>query len=240
MNQNALIIGGGTGIGLATAKGLVDSGCRCAIAGRRQEKLEEASASHAGEHALATRAVDVAQRESVSQLVAWFNETIGPIDILVNAAGVNIPNRTMAEMQPEQWDEVMEINATGAYNCLHAVLPQMRERAQGTIILINSISGKRALSIGGVAYCASKFAMSSLGTSVAVEEASHGIRITNLYPGEVDTPLLEKRPTPVSQEHRQRILQPSDVADLIVAICQLPSRAHVPEVIIKPRLQEYC
>ena len=95
------------------------------------------------------------------------------IDILraLNAAGVNIKNRTLAEMQPDQWDQLLAINATGAYNCMHAVLPNMRERRDGLIINISSTSGKRAWKLGGVAYSASKFAMTALSTAAANELA---------------------------------------------------------------------
>jgi NADP-dependent 3-hydroxy acid dehydrogenase YdfG len=120
------------------------------------------------------------------------------------------------------------------------VLPQMRERRDGLIVNISSISGKRAAAIGGVAYNASKFAMAALGISVANEEAANNIRITTIYPGEVDTPILEHRPQPVSAERRAKMLLPEDVADLVVAIAKLPARAHVPELIIKPTGQEYC
>src|SRR5690606_33543805 len=133
---------------------------------------------------------DVTDLDSVKQLVAWTEQTLGPIDILVYAAGVNIKNRSMAEMSPEQWDEVLKINATGGYHCFHAVLPGMRERRSGTVINISSISGKRALALGGIAYCASKFALTALGTAVGAEVAQEGIRVTNIYPGEVDTPIL--------------------------------------------------
>ncbi len=115
-------------------------------------------------------------------------------------------------MLPEQWDQMMAINATGAYNCMHAVLPQMRERHDGLIMNISSIAGKRAANLGGIAYCASKFAMTALGTAVGLEEANNGIRVTNIYPGEVETPILEQRPEPVSQERRAAMLQPEDVA----------------------------
>lgn len=145
----------------------------------------------------------------------------------------------MAEMTPEQWDEMMAINATGAYNCLYAVLPQMRARRDGLIINISSISGKRALTLGGIAYCASKFAMSALGTAVSNEDARNGIRVTNIFPGEVNTPILEKRPAPVSEERKAAMLQPEDLGALAVAIACLPPRAHVPELIIKPIGQEY-
>ena len=238
-NQNALVLGGGSGIGQATAWQLARAGCRTAVAGRRAEVLAATCQTYDGPGEVLSHAADVTDRESLSKLVAWFNETIGPIDILVNAAGINIPNRSMATMQPEQWDEVLWTNATGAYNCLSAVLPQMRERKRGTIIQISSTSGKRASELGGVAYSASKFAMTALGMAVGQEEAPHGIRITNVYPGEVDTPILDQRPSPVSEEHRSQILQPQHVADLIVAVCSLPPRVHVPEIVIKPLQQDY-
>jgi NADP-dependent 3-hydroxy acid dehydrogenase YdfG len=119
------------------------------------------------------------------------------------------------------------------------VLPAMRRRKDGVIINISSISGKRAIQLGGVVYCASKFAMTALGTTVANEVRSEGVRVTNLYPGEVDTPLLDKRPVPVSQAHRESILKPEDIAEVVVTICRLPPRACVPEVVVKPTTQEW-
>jgi NADP-dependent 3-hydroxy acid dehydrogenase YdfG len=122
---------------------------------------------------------------------------------------------------------------------MYAVLPQMRRRRDGLIINVSSIAGKRALALGGIAYCASKFAMTGLGVAVGNEDAEHGIRVTNIYPGEVNTPILENRPEPVSDERKAAMLQPEDVAALAVTIACLPPRAHVPELIIKPRLQAY-
>jgi NADP-dependent 3-hydroxy acid dehydrogenase YdfG len=81
--------------------------------------------------------------------------------------------------------------------------------------------------------------MTALGTTVGNEVAPDGIRITNVYPGEVNTPILEERPTPVTEEHRQRILQPEDVAQLILSIIALPQKVHVPEVVIKPLSQQW-
>jgi NADP-dependent 3-hydroxy acid dehydrogenase YdfG len=184
-------------------------------------------------------AVDVAERGSVEKLFGWAAKELGRIDILVNAAGVNIKNRLMSNMTPPDWDRVLAINATGVYNCMYFVLPQMRERKDGQIVNISSISGKRAAALGGVAYNASKFAMAALGTSVSNEEVPNNIRVTNVYPGEVDTPILEHRPSPVSAERRAKMLLPEDVADLVVAICKLPPRAHVPEVVIKPTTAEF-
>jgi NADP-dependent 3-hydroxy acid dehydrogenase YdfG len=182
---------------------------------------------------------DVADRGQVQQLVEWATNQLGQIDILVNSAGINIKTRSMSDMTPDQWDRVLQVNATGAYNCIHAVLPQMRARRDGLIINISSISGLRATSLGGVAYSASKFAMAALGTCVANEVGSEGIRVTNVFPGEVNTPILANRPVAVSDEHRASILQPEDFADVIVAIAALPPRAHVPDIVIKPTRQSF-
>ena len=107
------------------------------------------------------------------------------------------------------------------------------------IINISSTSGLRANPLGGVAYTASKFALSALGTCVAIEEKDRGIRVTNVYPGEVDTPILEQRPTPVSAAHRAQILRPEDVAAMVTAIVGLPARAHVSDIVIKPVTQAF-
>lgn len=238
--KTALVTGGATGIGQAIAIALAGEGCRVAIAGRREDKLREAAAAWQATPPILTHTVDVSDRASVAELFHWADQNLGHVDILVNGAGINTPKRMMADMPPETWDEVMAINATGAYNCIHAVLPQMRSRKDGLIININSISGQRASLLGGVAYAASKFAMTALGTAVALEEGKNGIRVTSICPGEVDTPLLGRRPVPVSAENLARILQPKDVADAVLMVACLPPRAHVYELIIKPTFQDFC
>jgi NAD(P)-dependent dehydrogenase (short-subunit alcohol dehydrogenase family) len=240
VGKTALVTGGGSGIGLGIALALAREGCRVAIAGRREGVLREAAGAWMGQPAILYHECDVGELASVQKLVGWANGQMGRIDILVNAAGVNIKNRLMSNMEPEQWDRIMAINASGVYHCMYAVLPQMRERRDGLIVNISSISGKRAAAIGGVAYNASKFAMAALGTSVANEEVPNNIRVTTIYPGEVDTPILEHRPQPVSAERRAKMLLPEDIGDLVVAIAKLPPRAHVPELVIKPTSQEYC
>ena len=237
--KTAVITGGGTGIGLGVAQAFSAAGCRVVIAGRRAEKLQQAADAWPGGTPLLCHPVDVADRSSVGKLFDFARQQLGTIDILVNSAGTNIKTRTMAAMTPEQWDDVLAINVTGAYNCLREVLPAMRERGDGLVINISSIAGKRALTLGGIAYCASKFAMTALGTAVGNEVAEDGIRVTNIYPGEVNTPILENRPEPVSDERKAAMVQPEDVGRLAVTIASLPPRAHVSEVVIKPRLQQY-
>ena len=133
----------------------------------------------------------------------------------------------------------MRVNATGAYDCMRFALDNMRPRGDGVIINISSVAGKRAAPLGGVAYNASKFAMTALGTTVAEEVGETGIRITSIFPGEVNTPILDNRPTPPPESHRQRILQPEDVAAAVLMVANLPQRAHIPELIIKPTSQSY-
>lgn len=237
--KTALITGGGTGIGAAIAQALATAGCRVAVTGRREEKLREVVAGHTGEPRMLYHAVDVGDRDSVTEMFAWAARELGAIDILVNSAGINVQKRTMTDLNPDDWDRLLQINATGAYNTMRCVLPQMRDRKDGVIINITSVAGKRAAMLGGVAYNASKFAMSALGISVAEEERNNGIRVTNIYPGEVETPILDERPVPVTAEHRARILQPEDVAAAALMVAQLPPRAHIPELVIIPTTQSY-
>lgn len=237
--KTAVVVGGGTGIGLGIAKALANAGCHTAISGRREEVLRQASESAGTKTPLLYHAADAGERESVNELIAWATKELGRVDVLVNSAGINIKTRKMTEMTPEQWDQVMRVNATGAYNCMHAVIPQMRERRDGLIINVSSIAGLRASALGGVAYAASKFAMAALSTAVANELGPEGIRVTSVYPGEVNTPILENRPNPVSDEHKAAILQPEDFGDVIVAIVALPPRAHVSDIVIKPTHQDF-
>jgi NAD(P)-dependent dehydrogenase (short-subunit alcohol dehydrogenase family) len=237
--KTALVVGGATGIGYGIAKALANANCQVVISGRREAMLRQASESAGTAKPILFHAADVGDRESVNKLIVWATEQLGQIDILVNSAGVNIKTRKMTEMTPEQWDQVMRINSTGAYNCMHAVLPQMRERHDGLIINVSSIAGLRASALGGVAYAASKFAMAALSTAVANELGPEGIRVTSVYPGEVNTPILDNRPNPVSDEHKASILQPEDFGNLIVAIAALPPRAHVSDITVKPTHHEF-
>ena len=238
-DSSALVTGGGSGIGLGIALALAREGCRVAITGRDQAKLEAAAAQFSGQPAMLARACDVADRADVGRLFAWLDQQMGPPDILVNAAGINVIKRSVAEIDPADWDRMMAINATGAFNCIHAALPGMRRRGCGLIINISSVAGKKVYELGGVGYCASKFAMTALGTAVGLEQRAHGIHVTNIYPGEVNTPLLAQRPTPVPAERLAQMLQPEDIAALVVTIAKLPPRAVVHEVVITPLYQEY-
>ena len=236
----ALITGGGSGIGAAIARTLAEHGCRVVISGRREERLREVVASATkADQPLLYRTCDVADRADVAGLFEWARGELGTIGILVNSAGINIPNRAIEELSPDDWDKVLQVNATGAYNCIREVLPQMREQKDGLIVNISSVAGIRAGLLGGVAYNASKFAMSALSLTVGDEERENGIRLTSIYPGEVETPILDDRPVPVSAEHRARILQPDDLASAVLMVASLPPRARVPELVMIPTTQSF-
>jgi NADP-dependent 3-hydroxy acid dehydrogenase YdfG len=238
-NRTALVTGGGSGIGLAVAQDLLAEGARVAISGRSADKLTEAARMlNAGDH-LFFQAADVADPAQVERLVATVTQRFGRIDILVNNAGMNLKQRTVRDLTVEAWQQLIGANLDGAFYCIHAVLPQMLQRRDGVIINISSVAGKRANPLGGAAYAASKFGMSALGLCLAAEEKDSGVRVSNIYPGEVNTPILEVRPTPVTAEQRERILQPADVAAAVLFVATLPPRVSVPELVIKPTAQVY-
>jgi NADP-dependent 3-hydroxy acid dehydrogenase YdfG len=238
-NKVALVTGGGSGIGLAVARAFLEHGASVAITGRQESRLRQAAESLQAGKNLFFHAADLAQVEQVKGLARRVEEQFGPVDILVNNAGLNVRRRTFRELSPEDWQLLMRSNLDSAYYCIHAVLPKMLERRDGVIINISSIAGKRASPLGGVAYAASKFGMSALGLCLAAEEKDSGIRVCNIYPGEVDTPILEHRPQPLTAEQRQKILQPEDVAAAVLFVATLPPRANIPELIIKPTSQFY-
>src|SRR4030095_13690119 len=129
-------------------------------------------------------------------MAARVRSEIGDIEVLVNAAGTNTPARSLKELSLEKYRELVETNLTGAYMCVQAFLPRMRERKSGTIINIVSEAGKAASPKSGPAYVISKFGMAGLNQSINAEEKQNGIRACGIFPGDIDTPLLEKRPAP--------------------------------------------
>ena len=234
-NKIVLVVGGGSGIGLAIGVAFAREGCKVVLAARTAASLEAAKKLSDIGASLLTKTCDAANRAQVAELFAWVVEKAGPIDILVYCAGVNVPKRTFADLSPEDFDRVMAINATGAFNCIHAVLPAMRVRKSGLIFNVVSLGGLRTLQLAGLPYTASKFAQSAIGTFANLESLPDGVRVTNLYPGETETPILDKRPVPPTPEQRARMLQPEDVAAMAVAVAKLPPRATVPEIVITPR-----
>jgi NADP-dependent 3-hydroxy acid dehydrogenase YdfG len=229
-----LVTGGGSGIGLATSRLLLGEGARVAITGRSEAKLREAAAALDASERLIWHAADLTDVQQVERLVEDVTARLGAVDVLVNNAGLNIKDRQFRQLTPESWQHLVAGNLDSAFYCMHAVLPQMRQRGAGLIINVNSISGKRASPLGGVGYIAAKFGMRGLAMGVAAEEKASGIRVSSIYPGEVNTPILDVRPEPVSAERKQTMLQPDDVARAVLFIATLPEHVAIPELIIAP------
>jgi NADP-dependent 3-hydroxy acid dehydrogenase YdfG len=229
-----LITGGGSGVGRAAAWLFTQFGARVAITGRDEGKLAQTAEKTPG---LFFKTSDVTEPASVTELVKAVTDTLGRIDILVNNAGTNIKARRMRELTVENWNRLVRTNLDGAFYCIREVLPQMLARKDGVIINVNSISGKRAYPLAGAGYAAGKFGLHAVAGCLAAEEVDSGIRVSTIYPGEIDTPILEERPTPVTAEQRAKILKAEDVAAAILWVAGLPPHVSVPELVIKPTAQ---
>jgi NADP-dependent 3-hydroxy acid dehydrogenase YdfG len=241
--QTALIVGAGGGIGRAITITLAEAGPRVALVGRDREKLESTRAALGAASASAVVApCDVTDRAQVGTMVDTVLAALGSIEVLVYSAGINVRQRSLRALEPADWDRLLATNLTGAYNLIHFVVPAMRARDNGLVIQIASVSGLRASVLSGAAYSASKFGQAALGTCLGREERGRGIRSSVIYPGEVDTPFLDlraNRPGGGESGRRAEILQPADVAAAVRFLAELPPRAHVPELVIKPAIDDF-
>ncbi|MDQ5849194.1 MAG: SDR family oxidoreductase [Pseudomonadota bacterium] len=226
----AWITGGGSGIGLAGAIELQKAGAKVVISGRSEATLKDALKRVKAE----AIALDVGDKAQVAKVAAEIEKRHGRIDILVNSAGINLPQRNFRNVSAEGWDQIVAINLSGMFYCVHAVLPGMRERKDGLIINVSSWAGRYASTLTGPGYNATKHAVIALTESINLEECANGIRATSILPGEAATPILEKRPVPPTPEVRAKMLQPEDLGRTILFIASLPARACVNEIIVTP------
>lgn len=238
VDRVAWITGAGTGIGRGVALALANSGVDVVLSGRRRAQLEEVAQGvrSAGRRALVAP-LDVSDREGVSNVVSEAVKEFGTIQVLVNNAGINTTNRSATEIDPADWDHVVEVNLTGAFNCFRGVFPGMKSQNEGVIINIASMAGRQISLLGGAAYTASKHAMVALTHSINLEAAEFGIRTTVILPGEVDTPILNVRQAPVSEKRRSLMLQPEDLGDTVAFVAGMPPHVTIPELWILPTYQ---
>lgn len=232
----ALVTGAGSGVGRATALRFVAEGWRVALLGRREEPLRETMrlAPAANRRRLLPLVCDLGDSKGIRRAADAVVRRFRRIDALVNAAGHNIPRRSLAELSPSDYVAVMDANLNGVLTLVQAVLPAMRSAGAGTIVNIGSEAGRQASPKAGAAYVLSKFGLTGLTQTINAEERPHGIRACCVFPGDIDTPILAKRPIQPSPEARSRMLQASDVAECVWFAVSLPARATVEEILVRP------
>ncbi|WP_413162325.1 SDR family oxidoreductase [Capilliphycus salinus ALCB114379] len=232
IERRALITGASSGIGKATALAFAKAGIHVALVSRSQEQLETIAelARQAGVEANAY-ALDLAKVEQVHEQIDTIAAAFGPIDILVNNAGMGYTS-PLASTPLTEWQQVLDLNLTSVFQCIQGVLPGMRERGSGTIVNVVSIAGQQVFPNWG-AYCVSKFGLMALSKALAAEERAHGIRVSAICPGAVNTSLWDTE-TVQADFDRSAMLTPEMVAESILHIVMLPPQAVIEELTLMP------
>lgn len=231
----AWITGGGGGIGEASAKALAASGAQVVVSGRRQEELDWVVGDITDAGGLAEAAVlDVVDADAAQAIADDLNARHGGVDIHMANAGINVPNRFTDKITASDFAKVIDINLTGVMNGVLAVLPQMRAKGQGTLILTSSWAGRYPSKLTGPAYSSSKHAVVALSHSINQDEGQNGIRCTALMPGEVVTPIFNLRPKPPSEEDQAKMLKADDLGDIVRYIAEAPPHMCLNEILISP------
>jgi 3-oxoacyl-[acyl-carrier protein] reductase len=227
----ALITGATEGIGRATAFALGRAGYRVGVCARTEAKVrqlvEELKAR--GIEAAGAKA-DVGQPDAVPPAVQKIATALGEIGVLINNAGILIA-KPFEELTLDDWDSTMGTNVRSLYLMTREVLPAMRRRREGTIINVASLAGKNGFA-GGTAYTASKHAVLGFSRSLMLEVRKDNVRVIAICPGSVATGMM--RDQTMLKADPDKVLQPEDVADSILHAIQLPVRAMVSELDIRP------
>lgn len=230
--KRALITGASSGIGKATAIAFAQAGVHVALVSRSLDKLEEtAQVSRQFGVEANSYAVDLSQVDQVCGQIREIVNTLGSIEILVNNAGMGYTN-PLASTSLSDWQHIIDLNLTSTFECIKGVLPEMRSLGGGTIINVVSIAGQQVFPNWG-AYCTSKFGLMALSKTLAVEERPHGIRVTAICPGAVNTPLWDTE-TVEADFDRSAMLTPEMVAQSILHVALLPPEAVVEELTLMP------
>lgn len=231
----AWITGAGSGIGQAAAVAFAKAGVTSVLTGRRREALEETAAlvRDAGGTAIVAPA-DMGRSDEVQAACDRVLAAHGRCDILVNSAGLNVPKRSWSELSTEGIDAVIGADLNGPFYSSRAILPAMRAQRGGLIIQISSWAGRYVSKLTGPAYAAAKHGLVALSESLNQEECGHGIRSCCICPGEVATPILDKRPVPVTAEDRARMLQAEDMAETILFVARMPASVCLNEILMSP------
>src|SRR5580700_7183979 len=214
----AVVTGGTRGIGRAIALRLLGEGANVAVCGRASESVDALvnEWKHGAGSQVFGAVADVSKVEDVRRFFDSVEQRFGGIDFLINNAGVGI-FKSVADLTPEQWHRMIDLNLSGVYYCSHEVLPRMRKRGGGYIVNISSLAGKNAFA-GGAAYNASKFGVNGFSEAMMLDHRYDNVRVSYVMPGSVDTEF-----SPRAGEGAWKI-QPEDVAEVVVALLRMPER----------------
>jgi NADP-dependent 3-hydroxy acid dehydrogenase YdfG len=233
--RTALIAGASSGVGAATARALARLGLSLALVARREERLRELTEEIRATGGTAVFAVaDVSRPDACQRAVEAAVKHVGSVDVLVNAAGTNVPNRRLDNLAIDDWDAIIATNLSGAFYLVRAVLPAMRSRRRGLIVHISSVAGLQPSALSGAAYSASKAGLNALSACTNLEEGTNGVRSCVILPGDIDTELLDRRPQPPDTGARAHMLRAEDVAALVVAAVQMPPGALLESMTVRP------
>ena len=234
MNRIALITGATSGIGEATARLFADSGIDLILCGRRQDRLDSLREALAALVNVTTLRFDVRDREAVTRAIGSLDEQWRSINILVNNAGNAHGLSSFDQGDPDDWDAMIDGNVKGLLYVSKAIVPGMVERGQGHIVNISSIAGKEVYANGAV-YCASKAAVESISNGMRLDLTRHGIKVTNVAPGAVETEFSlvrfkgdESRASKVYEGFDP--LRPDDIAEAILYAVNAPSRVTIADI----------
>ncbi|MYC06150.1 MAG: SDR family oxidoreductase [Chloroflexi bacterium] len=230
-----IVTGGGSGIGRSASLMMAEAGAKVVLVGRTVSKVEDVrdEITAAGGTAMAL-GLDVGDYDGVIQMAKDVLDAYGQVDVLVNNAGHSSHHRRLMTTTPDELRGVLDSNVAGSVYCSQAVVPHMRERGEGTIINVSSMAGVNASLLAGMAYSAAKAAVINFTAFLNTELKNTGIRSSVVIPGEVDTPILDNRPIVPDGEARDTMVTAEDAAEAIFLIANLPQRACIPELIIRP------
>ena len=235
--QAALITGASSGLGRATATALARAGAAVALVARSTSDLGGAAEALAAEgQAALPIACDLADAAGIERAVEQVGRELGPVRVLVNAAGTDAPG-PLAELEVEAWDRVLAVNLRAVFLLCRLVVPGMVSAGGGTIVNVSSVAGRRGWA-NASAYCASKFALTGLTQALGAEVRPHGVRACVLYPGAMATHwgawTAEERPARTGERPPNEALPPDRVAAFIAWIATAPPEVVVDEAIVTP------
>ncbi len=233
--KTAVITGAGSGVGRAVAMRLAQADWNIALVGRRKQTLDETASLSGHPERCLVLPCDIGNVEAVNEMAKQVFARLQNVSVLVNAAGTNTPKRSLRVLRLDDYHRLLETNLHGAYYCIQAFLPAMRDARSGTIVNVVSDAAKQASPKAGPAYVMSKFGLAGLTQSINAEERTHGVRACAVLPGDIDTPLLDLRPEPPPPEARAKMLTAQDVAECVLLAINLPERAVIEEILIRPR-----